>query len=106
MNFGNFFVVNRFNFVKMALFPDTITNRGQKHLRELISLLPDARSIMLYFINRKDCYSFSPGDSFDATYGKLLREAINKGVKILPYRFEVTPQGIRHLGIAELFIPS
>ncbi|XTZ12183.1 MAG: DNA/RNA nuclease SfsA [cyanobacterium endosymbiont of Rhopalodia inflata] len=89
-----------------ALFPDTVTSRGQKHLKELISLLPDAKPIMLYFINRKDCHSFAPGDNFDPTYGKLLRKAVNEGVKILPYRFEVTPEGIRYLGLAEFLIPS
>ncbi|YAI82044.1 MAG: DNA/RNA nuclease SfsA [cyanobacterium endosymbiont of Rhopalodia sterrenbergii] len=91
---------------KIALFPDTVTMRGQKHLKELISLLPKANPIMLYFINRKDCYFFAPGDNFDSTYGKLLRQAVNKGVKILPYRFEVTPEGIRHLGLAEFLISS
>ncbi|BBA79503.1 sugar fermentation stimulation protein [cyanobacterium endosymbiont of Rhopalodia gibberula] len=90
----------------MALFPDTVTSRGQKHLKELISLLPDVRPIMLYFISRKDCYSFAPGDNFDATYGKLLRKAVNEGVEILPYRFEVTPEGIRHLGLAEFLTSS
>ncbi|XTZ19985.1 MAG: DNA/RNA nuclease SfsA [cyanobacterium endosymbiont of Rhopalodia fuxianensis] len=89
-----------------ALFPDTVTSRGQKHLKELISLLPDAKPIMLYFINRKDCHSFAPGDNFDPTYGKLLRKAVNEGVQILPYRFEVTPEGIRYLGLAEFLIPS
>ncbi|XTZ10397.1 MAG: DNA/RNA nuclease SfsA [cyanobacterium endosymbiont of Rhopalodia yunnanensis] len=89
-----------------ALFPDTVTSRGQKHLKELISLLPDAKPIMLYFINRKDCYSFAPGDNFDATYGKLLRKAVNEGVKILPYRFEVTPEGIRYLGPAGFLTSS
>ena len=56
---------------KIALFPDTVTSRGQKHLKELISLLPNATPIMLYFINRKDCYAFAPGDNFDATYGQI-----------------------------------
>ena len=88
----------------IALFPDTVTSRGQKHLQELMGLLPDAEPIMLYFINRADCDIFSPGDDYDPHYGKLFREAINKGVKVLPCRFEVTPQGIRYLGLAELEI--
>ncbi|WP_267384371.1 DNA/RNA nuclease SfsA [Cyanobacterium sp. uoEpiScrs1] len=91
---------------KIALFPDTVTSRGQKHLKELISLLPNATPIMLYFINRKDCYAFAPGDNFDATYGQILRKAVNQGVKILPYRFEVTPKGIRYLGLAKFLTNS
>ena len=88
----------------VALFPDTVTTRGQKHLRELMAILPEARSIMLYFINRSDCPQFAPGDSADPTYGKLLRQAFAQGVKVLPYRFEVSPQGVRYLGLAE-FLP-
>jgi len=86
----------------LALFPDTVTTRGQKHLHELMALLPDALPVMLYFINRSDCPVFAPGDSADPTYGKLLRQAIDRGVQVLPCRFEVLPTGIRYLGLAEL----
>ena len=87
----------------IALFPDTVTTRGQKHLRELMAVLPEAKSVMLYFINRGDCNTFAPGDDKDPVYGQLLREALNKGVKVLPYRFEVTPVGIKYLGLAEFY---
>jgi sugar fermentation stimulation protein A len=89
---------------EIALFPDTVTTRGQKHLLELMGILPDAEPIMLYFINRGDCTSFAPGDSGDPRYGELFRLAIEKGVKVLPYRFEVTPEGIYYLGPAELLL--
>lgn len=86
---------------QLALFPDTETTRGQKHLRELTALLPQARPVMLYFINRGDCPFFAPGDTADPVYGKLLRAAIALGLEILPCRFEITPTGIRYLGLAE-----
>ncbi|UBF25997.1 DNA/RNA nuclease SfsA [Kovacikia minuta CCNUW1] len=86
----------------LTLFPDTVTTRGQKHLRELMALLPEADSVMLYFINRGDCPYFAPGDSADPVYGVLFREAIALGVRVLPCRFEVSPLGIRYLGLAEL----
>lgn len=89
----------------VALFPDTVTTRGQKHLRELMALIPTARPIMLYFINRNDCPYFAPGDSADPSYGQLLREAKERGVTILPYRFDITPQGIHYLGLAK-FLPQ
>lgn len=85
----------------LALFPDTVTTRGQKHLREMMDLLPCAQAVMLYFINRNDCSHFAPGDRHDPTYAELLRQAIKMGVKVLPCRFETTPQGIRYLGLAE-----
>jgi sugar fermentation stimulation protein A len=86
----------------LALFPDSVTTRGQKHLRELTELLPQARSVMLYFINRGDCTHFATGDQADPVYGKLLREAIALGLEVLPCRFEVSLQGLRYLGLAEL----
>jgi sugar fermentation stimulation protein A len=85
-----------------ALFPDTVTTRGQKHLRELQSLVPQQRAVMLYFINRGDCSQFSPGDSADPTYGQLLRQAVNLGVEVYPYRFEVSSAGVQFMGEAEL----
>lgn len=85
-----------------ALFPDSVTTRGQKHLRELTALLPEARAVMLYFINRGDCDEFSPGDERDPEYGRLLRDAITQGLEVLPCRFDVTPAGIRYLGLAKL----
>lgn len=87
---------------RTALFPDTETTRGQKHLRELTALIPANDAVMLYFINRGDCTAFAPGDSADPIYGKLLRSAIALGLKVLPCRFEITPEGIRYLGLAEL----
>jgi len=86
----------------LVLFPDTVTTRGQKHLRELTALLPQYRAVMLYFINRGDCTAFAPGDSRDPIYGQLLRQAIALGLEVLPCRFEITPIGIRYLGLADL----
>ncbi|AFY61490.1 DNA/RNA nuclease SfsA [Synechococcus sp. PCC 6312] len=85
---------------ELALFPDTVTTRGQKHLRELMALIPTARVCMLYFINRGDCPNFAPGDTTDPTYGELLRQARERGLEVLPYRFEITPTGIQFCGRA------
>jgi sugar fermentation stimulation protein A len=88
----------------LALFPDTVTTRGQKHLRELTDLVPETKAVMLYFINRGDCDVFAPSDRCDPKYGKLLRQAVDQGVEVLPYRFEINPQGISCLGLAD-FLP-
>lgn len=88
----------------LALFPDTVTTRGQKHLRELTDLGTTARAVMLYFINRGDCDRFAPGDEADPDYGHLLRQAIAAGVAVLPCRFDVQPTQVRYLGLAELVV--
>lgn len=87
---------------QLALFPDTVTLRGQKHLIELTALLPKARGVMLYFINRGDCTQFAPGNSADPVYSKLLTSAIALGLEVLPCRFEIAPEGIRYLGLATI----
>ena len=88
----------------IAVFPDTETIRGQKHLRELIDVMPDSRAVMLYLINRGDKAKFGPGDTTDPVYGQLLRAAIAKGLEVLPCRFNVTPEGVEYLGMAELVL--
>lgn len=87
---------------RLALFPDTVTTRGQKHLREMINLLPEHQAVMLYFINRGDCDRFAPGDDRDPKYGALLREAMGKGMMVLPCRFKVDPTGVWYQGLAKL----
>lgn len=69
-----------------GVFPDAVSERGQKHLRELTALAKSGiRACMLYVINRTDVKNFRPADHIDPTYGKLLREARAAGVEILPY---------------------
>ncbi len=96
----------------VAVFPDTETTRGQKHLQELTDLLTlpptvaanPHRAVMLYLINRSDMTKFSPGDTTDPLYGQLLRTAVAKGLQILPCRFEVTPQSVNYLGLAQVIL--
>lgn len=89
-----------------ALFPDTVTTRGQKHLRELMEIAASGqRAVILFLINRQDCAEFAPGEEKDPEYGQLLRRAVQGGVEVLPYRFSVDPeQGYRYLGRAELIL--
>lgn len=79
-----------------ALFPDAVTERGTKHLRELIKQVAQGnRSVMFYFVQRSDCNVFRPEDSIDPVYGSTLREAYRQGVEILVYQAMVSPQQIR-----------
>ncbi|NJK39256.1 MAG: DNA/RNA nuclease SfsA [Oscillatoriales cyanobacterium SM2_3_0] len=83
-----------------VLFPDTVTERGQKHLRELSEIVHQGdRAVMLYLVNRGDCTEFAPGDTADPLYGQLLRTALTQGVEILSCQFQVTPGGVKYLGL-------
>lgn len=80
-------------------FPDAVTTRGQKHLRELMELKKSGfRTIMLFVVQREDAHLFNPHQSIDPEYAKLLKEAHNAGVEILCYKtsFELPATHISH----------
>jgi len=79
----------------VAAFPDAVSERGTKHLKELMRLRRKGhRAAVVFVIQRPDCHSFRPADEIDAEYGRWLRKAIKAGVEVLPYRAKVTPKGI------------
>jgi sugar fermentation stimulation protein A len=78
-----------------AMFPDAKTERGTKHLNELIRLKKEGHAACIFFlIQRMDADSFSPASHIDPLYGKTLERAHKQGVQILAYQAEVTPRGI------------
>jgi len=84
----------------LALFPDTVTERGQKHLEELMAVLPDARAVLVPCLSRADVARFAPGDSADPRYGELFRQALDAGVEVLPCRYDFSRDAIAWLGVA------
>lgn len=79
----------------VGLFPDAVTARGTKHLRELIGVVEQgARAVIFYCVQRNDCSAFRPADMIDPVYGKTLREALGQGVEALAYQAEVSTSDI------------
>jgi len=85
---------------EMALFPDTVTERGQKHLVELMALLPESRSVLVPCLSRGDVSRFAPGDAADPRYGELFRQALAAGVEVLPCRYSFSASEVNWHGIA------
>ena len=83
----------------LALFPDTVTKRGQKHLMELMSICTTARAVLIPCISRSDMEIFAPSDLADPLYGKLFREAISMGVEVIPCAFGFFPDHITWEGV-------
>jgi len=80
----------------VALFPDAVTERGRKHLRELTAMVAAGdRAVMLYVVQRADGAAFAPADAIDPEYGAALREAAAAGVELLCYRAAVSPDAVR-----------
>ena len=84
----------------VGLFPDTVSERGQKHLVELMGVLPEARAVLVPCLSRPDIRQFAPGDSADPRYGTLFREAVAAGVDVLPCRFRYEVDAVHWEGIA------
>nr|WP_321513427.1 DNA/RNA nuclease SfsA [uncultured Pseudodesulfovibrio sp.] len=79
----------------VACFPDAVTERGQKHLRELMALAETGARVALFFlIQRPDGDCFGPADVVDPVYAELFYEAMDKGVEAWPYVAHVDEYGI------------
>ncbi|RSW77359.1 DNA/RNA nuclease SfsA [Klebsiella aerogenes] len=74
-------------------FPDAVTARGQKHLRELMSVAAAGhRAVILFAVLHSAIDRFSPAHHIDAKYAQLLIEAQEKGVEILAWKAELLPK--------------
>jgi len=68
-------------------FPDSVTERGQKHLRTLIMAADQGyRAVLFFCVQHGGARSAGPADDIDPVYGRLLREAADSGVEILAWR--------------------
>lgn len=79
----------------IAMFPDAPTERGVKHLRELIQCRQDGyEAYVLFVIQMKEMTALRPNDTTHPAFGDALREADRAGVKILAMDCAVTPDSI------------
>ncbi|MDE7064173.1 MAG: DNA/RNA nuclease SfsA [Desulfovibrionaceae bacterium] len=79
----------------VACFPDAVTERGRKHLREMMDIVARGqRAATFYLVQRPDGACFGPADFIDPVYARLFTEAVRAGVEMHPYRAVVTEQGI------------
>jgi len=70
-----------------GLFPDSVSDRGTKHLRELITMVEQGKRGVLFFcVQHAGIECVSPADEIDPLYGKTLREAAAKGLEVIAYR--------------------
>ena len=81
---------------KIAEFPDAITSRGTRHLKELIAAKKKGfESYILYLIQRDDCEFFKIANDIDGEYKTIFDEALKNGVKILCYDCKLNSEEIK-----------
>ena len=80
----------------IAEFPDAVTSRGLKHIKELIKANEKGYKIyILYLIQRDDCKSFKIAEDIDPEYSDTLLKAVKKNLNVLCFDCKFSPKGIR-----------
>lgn len=80
----------------VAMFPDAVTTRGQKHLDELVRLKKQGhRAVIFYLIQRMDARVFTPAAMIDKDYAQKLKNAVKNGVEIVTRDTFIDPEIIQ-----------
>ena len=79
----------------IASFPDAPTERGVKHLQELIDCQKDGyEAYLLFVVQMKEIFVFRPNDAMQPAFGDALRKAKNAGVGVLVKDCKIRPDSI------------
>lgn len=79
----------------VALFPDAPTQRGRKHLQELMQLATGGDRVALFLlVQRPDADCFAPADFIDPEYARLFYRAMDAGLMAWPHVARVTTEGV------------
>lgn len=88
--------------VGQGYFPDAVTTRGQKHLRELSEMAQSgSRAILLFTVLHSGIEKVSPARHIDANYSQLLKMAQEAGVEVLCYKAELSDNEIQLVSAIE-----
>ena len=80
----------------LAEFPDSVTERGTRHLAELATMAAGgARAVMLYLVQRTDCDRFRLAPDLDPAYATAYAVARAAGVEAIAHRCRIDPAGVR-----------
>jgi len=91
----------------VALFPDAETERGRRHMRDLVKAKKEGyRACVLFIVQRTDAYVFAPNDETDPEFGKVLRNAAVEGVEVYAYYSEFIENRITLRGRVKVELES
>lgn len=81
---------------EQGYFPDAVTTRGQKHLRELAEIASSGRRAVLFFcVQHTGIPSVAAAKEIDPAYATELEIARQAGVEVLCYRCHISPTELR-----------
>lgn len=80
---------------RLAEFPDCVTDRGAKHLRELAAIrTTGARAVLLFVIQIGSAETFAVARDIDPAYAAEFRQAREQGVEMLAWRCNIDVEGV------------
>lgn len=78
-----------------GFFPDAVTVRGQKHIRELQARVAAGdRAMLLFCVSHSGACEVRPAEAIDPVYARLLREAVEQGMECRAWRMTMRPEGL------------
>ena len=91
-----------------AIFPDgyqakkgdCVSPRALKHLRELISILKSKKDIipmLIFVVQREDCFGFSPNFDKDPLYSNELKKGIESGLMVKAVMLKMSPKNVKFI---------
>ena len=80
----------------IGYFPDSISDRAAKHLRELeLMARVGKRAVLLFCVQHTGVKEVRPADHIDTRYSELLRQVAAAGVELLAYKAKVSQAGFK-----------
>ena len=88
-------------------FPDSVTKRGTRHLRELARMVEQGeRGVLFFLVSRSDVARLKPAEEIDPVYAQTLREVAEQGVEVLARTAEITSESVRLGGPVEVVLDA
>jgi len=88
-----------------GFFPDAVTSRGTKHLRELITQVEKGdRAVLVFCVQHTGIKTVQAAAHIDPLYASTLQKAANAGVEIIAAKTDINEQEIRITGQLPVFI--
>ena len=80
----------------LAEFPDSVTDRGLKHLGDLLKIAKlSKRAVLLFLVQRSDCAAFDVASDIDPACGKAYRGFKPQDIEVMIYSCDLSPDTIR-----------
>ena len=78
-----------------GFFPDAVSSRGTKHLRELIEVVANGgRAVLFFCVQHSGINTVEPAGHIDPEYTSTIKMAVEAGVEVLAYKCRMSPQSI------------